>query len=292
MKTLIIGGTGTVGSQVANELLTKKQHVRVLTTSSEKAAALPQDIEASVGNLDQAESLTKAFDGIDRVFMISLIGHNEVEQAKNAIAAAKQASVSKIVFQSIYHAHDLQVIPHVATKVAIEKAIQASGINYTFVCPNNFFQNDFWYQQAITQYGIYPQPIGDIGLSRNDVRDIAEVAAKALLASELDGLSIPIVGPEVLNGSAIARQLTEQLGYQVIYGGNDLEAWAVESAKYLPAWLVDELKLMYAYIQKNGVTANKEEVSMLTKILGRAPRSYASFLRDHKSLFQREAAVV
>ena len=41
MKVLVIGGTGTVGSQVARELLTRGAEVSVLTRSAEHAGKLP-----------------------------------------------------------------------------------------------------------------------------------------------------------------------------------------------------------------------------------------------------------
>lgn len=41
MKTLVIGGTGTVGSQVVKELLARKSEVYVFTRDAKKAKGLP-----------------------------------------------------------------------------------------------------------------------------------------------------------------------------------------------------------------------------------------------------------
>ena len=57
-------------------------------------------------------------------------------------------------------------LPHFGAKLPIEAAIKASGIAYTIVRPNNFYQNDYWYKDAMLQYGVYPQPLGGVGLSR------------------------------------------------------------------------------------------------------------------------------
>jgi uncharacterized protein YbjT (DUF2867 family) len=286
MKTLVIGGTGTVGSQVVKELVKNQRAVRVLTTSATKAAALPPGVEAVIGDLDQPDSLPAAFDGVDRVFMLNAHCHTEVAQAYNAIAAAKRAGVRKLVYQSIHRAHESSEIFHAGTKVDIEKAVEQSGLAYTFICPNNFYQNDFWFKDAIRQYGIYPQPIGDIGMSRVDVRDIAEVAVLALFSAGLDGQSIPLVGPEVLNGPTTAKILSEQLGFPVSYAGNDLVSWAEQSRALFPAWKVEEYSLMYHLIQEKGIVALEGEVETLTNILGRMPRSYAAFLDDYRPFFQ------
>ncbi|WP_224995799.1 SDR family oxidoreductase [Cesiribacter sp. SM1] len=286
MKTLVIGGTGTVGSEVVKGLLRHQQQVRVLTTSLSKAAALPQGVEAVIGDLNQPASLSTAFEGTDKVFMLNMHSLTEIEQAKNAIAAAKQAGIRKMVYQSIHRAHEFMEIPHVATKVLVEEAIQESGLTYTFVCPNNFYQNDFWFKDTILQHGIYPQPIGNIGLSRVDVRDIAAVAVKALISSELDGLSIPLAGPDVLNGPETAQMLSEMLQRPISYAGNDLVSWAAQSRQFLPDWLVDDWTIMYRLFQEKGLTASAEDLKTLSTVLGRAPRSYASFLEEHLSFFQ------
>lgn len=288
MKTLIIGGTGTVGNQVVKFMLQAKKPLRLLTTSVHKAARLPVYVDPFVANLDEPETLTKAFVDIDRVFLLNPQGHTEVEQAINAIEAAKKAGVSKIVYQSIHNVREGAHIPHFQTKIAIEEAIKASGLTYTFVCPNNFYQNDFWFKEAIANYGVYPQPFGEAGLSRVDVRDIAEVAVKALFNAEYDGLSIPLAGPEALTGEDTAAILGEELGYKVSYGGNDLEAWAAQAKLTMPAWIVDDWVQMYQFFQDKGLVASANDLKLLTQVLGRAPRSYASFVREFAPVFQRE----
>ncbi|WP_247236499.1 SDR family oxidoreductase [Telluribacter sp. SYSU D00476] len=291
-KVLIIGGTGTVGSQVVKELLKKGQQVRVLTTSKEKCAALPKGVEGVLGDLAQPASLPTAFEGVDKVFMVNAHSQTELTQAGNAIAAAKRAGVQKLVYQSIHRAHEYQVIPHVATKVQVEELVQQSGLNYTFVCPNNFFQNDFWFKDAILQYGIYPQPIGDLGMNRIDVRDIAEVAVTAMFSQEYDGQSIPLAGPDILNGADTARILSEEIGIQVNYAGNDLVPWAEQTRQIMPDWIVDDWTIMYSQFQLRGAVATEQELELLTKVLGSVPRSYASFVKEHIPFFQPAPSLV
>jgi uncharacterized protein YbjT (DUF2867 family) len=124
-------------------------------------------------------------------------------------------------------------------------AIEASGIPYTVLRPNNFFQNDYWFKDALLQYNVYPQPIGDKGLSRVDVADIAEAAAITLTADGHEGKTYNLVGPEVLTGEKTAEMWGEALGQQIIYAGNDLDAWEQQFLQYLPASVVFDFKLMY-----------------------------------------------
>jgi uncharacterized protein YbjT (DUF2867 family) len=292
MKTLVIGGTGTVGSPIVNELLHHRQAVRVLVTSAEKAALLPEGVEAAIGNLDEPATLPKAFDGIDRVFLLNRQSHTEIAQGSYAVAAARRAGVKKIVYQSIHNVHEGAHIPHFHTKIAIEKAILWSGLNYVFICPNNFFQNDFFFKAGITNYGLYTQPYGSGGLSRVDVRDIAEATVRVLMTDEYDGQRIPLAGPEVLSGESTARILTEHLGYDVRYAGNDLKAWATQAKQWLPGWLVDDWVQMYDLFQTQGLKASADQLDVLTKLLGRAPRSYGDFVKEHAGVFRRAAELV
>ncbi|GAB3918655.1 SDR family oxidoreductase [Larkinella terrae] len=292
MKTLVIGGTGTVGSLIVQELLRHRQDVRVLVKTAEKAAILPDGVEAAVGDMDEPGTLPKAFEGIDRVFLLNRQSPAEVAQGTYAVAAAKRAGVRKIVYQSIHNVHTGDHIPHFHTKVAIEKAVIWSGLTYAFICPNNFYQNDFWFKDGIVNHGLYTQPIGSAGLSRVDVRDIAEATARVLMTDEFDGQRVALAGPDRLTGDSIAQVLTEQLGYEVRYAGNDLEVWATNAKQWLPGWMVDDWVHMYRFFQTEGLKASSEQLDLLTHILGRAPRSYADFVREHAGAFSRVAELV
>ncbi|QIP15508.1 NmrA family NAD(P)-binding protein [Spirosoma aureum] len=285
MKTLVIGGTGTVGSQVVAELVRKQVSVRVLITSPEKAALLPEGVEFVVGNMDEPGTLPKAFADIETVFLLNRQSNTEAAQGQYAIASAKRAGVRKVVYQSIHDVRRAPHVPHFQPKITIENVLKQSGLQYVFVSPNNFYQNDFWFSKAISDYGIYPQPIGDRGLSRVDVRDIAEAAANVLLTDAYDGQTIPLVGPTVLTSAETVNILSEQLGYEIRYAGNNLDSWAAEARKSLPAWIVEDWKKMYQFFQDEGLAASAEDIALITRVLGRSPRSYEDFIAEHASVF-------
>src|SRR5581483_4517452 len=109
-----------------------------------------------------------------------------------------------IVYLSVHDLERAAYLPHFGAKIGVEAAVATAGVPYTILRPNNFYQNDAWYRDVLLQYGIYPQPIGGVGLSRVDVRDIAEAAAIALLGGAGDGATINLVGPEALTGEQTA----------------------------------------------------------------------------------------
>ena len=97
-----------------------------------------------------------------------------------AVNGCRLGGVKKVVFLSVHRVDEAPHLPHFGAKLPVEAAIRDSGIPWTILRPNNFFQNDLWFKDAMLAYGAYPQPFGGVGLSRVDVRDIAEAAALAL----------------------------------------------------------------------------------------------------------------
>jgi uncharacterized protein YbjT (DUF2867 family) len=280
MKTLLIGGTGTVGSRTIHALLERGVEVRVMTRVEDKIDALPEGVEGVVGDLESPTSLPAAFDGVDSLFFITPLAPNETEQGLATVNAAKEAGVEKIVYMSVAMPEGSERIPHFKSKMPVEDAVRNSGIGYTLVRPNSFFQNDLWVTNAILQYGVYPQPLGTVGVSRVDVRDIAEVAARALTQPGHDGKTYALHGPDALTGPDCAAAFSRHLGREIRYGGDDLNAWAEQVRTMMPGWMVDDMVIMFDYFQQQGIRATDDELAVLTEVLGRSPRSYDAFVAE------------
>ncbi len=153
-------------------------------------------------------------------------------------------------------------------------------MTWTILRPNNFFQNDYWFQEPVTKYGLYPQPIGDVGLHRVDTRDIADAAVNALTASGFGNKAYVLVGPKVVNGASTAEILSAKLGKKIGYLGNDLDAWEKNVLAMMPSWMVFDFKAMYRFFQEHGLKATPEELSDCEKIVGHPLRSYEDFASE------------
>jgi uncharacterized protein YbjT (DUF2867 family) len=280
MSVLVIGGTGTVGSRVVHALAARGERIRVLTRSAEKAKSLPEGVEVATGDLLDPGTVRSVFTGAKGVFLLNPVSTTESHEGLMAVCGARMAGVGRIVYLSIHRVDQAPYLPHLGSKVGIESAIRASGIPYTILRSNNFFQNDYWYKDALLGYGVYPQPIGDVGMSRVDVRDIAEVAALALTSDGHAGKTYNLVGPRAHTGQTTAEVWSKALGREIRYGGNDLDAWERQSLAYLPAWMVFDFRLMYAFFQEKGFQAAPEDVESLTRVLGHAPRSFEDFAAE------------
>jgi uncharacterized protein YbjT (DUF2867 family) len=280
MKHLVLGGTGTVGSGVVRGLLEKGETVRVLTRSAERAKALPKGAQFVIGDLADPDTYEKIFVDYENLFLLTANSPTDLMEGLAAVNEARRTKARRVVHLSIHDVEKAPEAPHFASKIAIEAALKESGLAYTILRPNNFFQNDYWWKDALLQYGVYPQPIGDVGISRVDTRDIAEAAVRALTESGHTGKTYAVVGPDALTGTDCAARFSKALGKKIVYGGNDLVAWAKSARAFMPAWAVYDYALMYASFQKKGLKATPAQLGQTRTILGHAPRAFDDFVKE------------
>ena len=216
MNILVTGGTGTVGSQVVRELLARGAQVQVLTRDPAKGAKLPAGVKAVTGDLSKVETVKRVFKGVDGVFLVNTVSPTEVYEGLLAACALREEKVKRVVYLSVHHADGAPWLPHFGGKLGVEQALLKSGVPSTILRPNNFYQNDYWFKDVLLQHGVYPQPIGDVGLHRVDVRDIAEAAAVALTTSGHEGQTYDLVGPEAHTGESTAQVWARALGRPIV----------------------------------------------------------------------------
>jgi uncharacterized protein YbjT (DUF2867 family) len=280
MAILVTGGTGTVGSQVVSELVKRGASVKVLTRDLAKANNLPAGVTAVQGNLQEVASIRRVFSGVDEVFLLNMVSPTETHEGLLSVCGMELAGVKRVVYLSVHHVDEAPWLPHFGSKVAVEEALRRSKLAFTILRPNNFYQNDYWYKDVLLNYGVYPQPIGDVGLSRVDVRDIAEAAAITLTSSGHERQSYDLAGPDAHTGESTARVWSKALNKPIAYGGNDLDAWEKQTLNYMPDWAAFDFRMMYAFFQQKGLKASNEAIDRLTRLLGHAPRSFETFANE------------
>lgn len=287
MRVLVTGGTGTVGSAVVAELAARNVDVSVLTRDAAKTTQLPERVKTVVGDLTHPSTVNSVFDDVDSVFLLNPVSQTEANQALMALTGMQLAGIKRVVYLSVHQVDSAPSLPHFGSKIGVEAAIRKSGIAYTILRPDNYFQNDYWFKDALLQHSIYPQPLGDVGTSRVDVRDIAEAAAIAFTTPGHEGETYDLVGPEVVTGPSVTRSWSEALGKPITYGGNDLDAWEAQARQYLPDWMAFDFRHMYAHFQTHGLRASAGAVARVTALLGHAPRSQQAFSSETAALWTR-----
>src|SRR5262245_55835051 len=149
MKILVIGGTGTVGSAVVRELVARKSEIFVLTRNADKMRSLPTSVTPVQGDLLDPQTVRSAFNDMDAVFLLNAMGPTEAQEGLMAVNGARVGGLKRIVYMSVHKVDKAPYIPHFGAKLAIETAVKGSGIAYTILRPNSFFQTDYMFKDPI-----------------------------------------------------------------------------------------------------------------------------------------------
>lgn len=284
MKILVVGGTGNVGSRVVKELLDRQVQVRVLVRK--EGTEVPQDVESAVGDLLNPISVEKALDGVDKLYLLNAVTPDELTQGLIAYDLAKKLTLQHVVYHSVYRVDHFKDVPHFCSKFALESALRDFGLPYTVIRPNYFHQNDVMWKDPITKAGVYPAPLGPVGISTVDVRDIAEAAAIALTTPGHEGKVYNLNGPDVISGPGAAAIWSEVLGKKVSYAGHDMDKFEEQMRAKAPAWSAFDIRMMFQGYLERGFVAGEGDLEALTTLLGHAPRRYADFALETAALWK------
>ncbi|MCY8102214.1 SDR family oxidoreductase [Bacillus haynesii] len=270
MKMLVTGATGKLGSKIVEKLLetVPADQLAVSVRNPEKAEALrARGVDVRQGDFDRPETLESAFQGIDRLLIISADGDNEtrIRQHGNAVAAAERAGVRFIAYTSIANARESKnfLAP---THKATEEAILKTGIPYSFLRNNWYLENEMSSIQGVLAGApwVTSAENGKVGWALQ--QDYADAAA-AVLSGEGHENTVYELSGELLTQEEIASALGEVLGKEV-------PVQHVDDAAYRDimknAGVPDFLIPMVVDIQK-GIREGTLEVSSddFEKVLGR-----------------------
>jgi uncharacterized protein YbjT (DUF2867 family) len=278
MKVLAIGGAGHVGSEVVRELLKRKAEVDVLVRKDD--TKVPEGANAVVGDLLDPAFVEKALHGIDKLYLLNAVTPDELTQALIAYDLSKKLKLKHIVYHSVFRVEHFKDVPHFASKFALESALHTFDLPFTIIRPNYFNQNDVGLKDPLTKAGIYPMPLGPVGISTVDVRDIAEAAAIALTTEGHEGKTYNLNGPDIVSGLGAAAIWSKVLGKEIKYAGHDLDAFEKQMRNNAPAWSAFDIRMMFQGYIERGFAAEDGDLGTLTTLLGHAPRRYIDFARE------------
>jgi uncharacterized protein YbjT (DUF2867 family) len=281
-----MGATGNVGSQVVKQLADAGANVRAAVRSPRKAESLKSErVSLTEFDTDKPETIEAAFQGVDKVFLLTPLVPNMVELSANLVAAAKKAGVKHIIKSSGMGAEVEPGITLTRWHREAEKAIEASGIAFTFVRPNGFMQNYANFNGATikTQNAFY-LPVGDGKVSYIDTRDIAAVAVAALTQDGHEGKAYEVTGLEAISNQEIAEIISQVVGRKINYVDVPEDAARSEMKQSgMPDVLIDmtmELYELYKAGYASEVTPTVEQVT------AKKPISFVQFANDYAEAFK------
>lgn len=286
---LITGASGTVGRAVLEEVRKEHQAFTAMYRNAQDAQNAPAGTKTVIADFADAESLRKALAGVESVFLVCSPIPQLVELESNVIDACQEIGVRHVVLNSALGAGKYdKSFPSWHAKV--EEKLTSTQLSHTILRPNGFMQNILAYDAPTvrTQNAIY-EAMGDAKVSLIDVRDIAVVAAKALLfPGEHARQTYELNGPEAVSYTEIASRISRVIGHEVTYV--DTPEASLRKAMMdagTPEWLVTAILELQAYY-RSGACAEVNDA--LRNLLGREPRKLDAFLEENKDAFRGQAA--
>jgi uncharacterized protein YbjT (DUF2867 family) len=280
---LITGATGTVGSEVVNRLSAQGKQVRAVTRDLNKVEAnrLPH-VQFVEGDFNDPDSMRRACSGVERAFLLSNSTERAEQQQITFVEVARNSGVQHIVKLSQLHANVKSPGRFLRYHAAVEAAVQAAGMTFTFLRPNLYMQGLLNFRQSIKEKSAFFAAAGEARISAVDVRDLADVAAAALTSSQHDKKSYSLTGPEALTFGEMAKQLSTALGRTIAFVDVPPEAMRQALAGLgFPPWQADGLLEEFAMYRRDEAAGVESGVF---QALSRRPRSFGEFASDYAPL--------
>lgn len=204
---LVTGASGTAGGAV----------LAALKGRADALAATREEPGPGQRRFDLADPATyaAALDGVRGLFLMLPPGLPKACQRFRALLAqAKTQAVERVAFLSVRNADRLPFLPH----RRLEREIEASGLAWTHLRPNDFMQN--FATVPVYRDGVRAgRLVGPGGRSRTsyiDARDVGEAAACVLTQGGHERRAYPLTGPEPLSLAEVADALSSALERPVV----------------------------------------------------------------------------
>jgi uncharacterized protein YbjT (DUF2867 family) len=272
---LVTGATGTVGRETVKQLAEGGHNVRALVRDRAKAK-FDKTVEVVTGDLSKPETLTDAFAGVDKAFVIANFPEIGKLEA-NAFDAAKRAGVTHVVKLSAQESFQGHLFPTYAQiHIDSERRLRESGLAWTMLRPGFFSSNVLFFLNR--EEGAMFLPAGDGKEAPIHPRDIAAVAVKALTTAGHEGKIYDLTGPEFLSYAEMAEKISAVTGRRIRYAeATEEETRAQFLAIGFPALLVEGVVSHYAGVRAGRICM----ASGVNDVLGRKALSFDEWAREN-----------
>jgi uncharacterized protein YbjT (DUF2867 family) len=288
---LVTGATGTVGSEVVNQLSKSDIPIKIKTAvhlnGNAGKVGGSDGIETVPIDYNRSETLKAGLRDVDKLFLLSRDSPTMVELTSNVVAEAKKSGIKQIVRLSAKGADLKAESPSLRMHRQVEKIIEESGIPFTVLRPNEFMQNFInLHGPSIKRKNAFYMAVGDSKVSIVDVRDIAAVGVQALIHGEKHyDKTYTITGQEALSYYQIANILSDVTGRKISYmdlSEGDFRRALREAG--VDDWFIYVVLGMLDSIYRSGIAA--QVFPAVEEVTGRKPIMFAQFAKDHADAFR------
>ena len=281
---IVTGASGQLGRKVVNNLLhhVPAGRIGVSVRDPEKVSDLQAaGVRVRRGDYDDADSLRLAWQGAERVLLVSsnaaATGGDPLKQHATAIAVARELGVERVFYTSQVASSPTSQFPPARHHAATESMLAGSNLRWTALRHGFYAASALAMNARAFETGelIAPED-GKVAWTTHD--DLAAADA-ALLAGDtvIDGPTPPLTGSQALDLADLAALAGEIFGRpvrRVLASEEETEAKA--RAAGLPQGAIAVAKGYYRAARAGEFAAVDPT---LADILGRAPVKMDAFLK-------------
>ena len=287
---LVTGATGQYGAKAIDHLLNKgvkAPEISALVRDVTKAQSLKENgVELRMGDYTDFNSMVKAFQGIDKLLLVSSNDKNAIEnrttQHINVIKAAKEAQVKHIVYTSFVRKQKYEESAIAAfqdSHVKTEEYLKESGINYTIL------QNGIYLEMIpvfaggkVAETGVIMFPAEEGKASWVLREELAEAAAHVLTTAGHVNKIYPLVNTESVSFDEIAKELSDKMAKDIQYQSPSIEEFQSKLKQSGVPDIYIGMFIMWALALAQGTLDFTD--TTLESFLGRKPTTVKHFINQ------------
>ncbi len=283
VRVLITGVRGKTGTPLA-ELLVARRGVEVRGGSSDPSAVDIAGVHRTAFSWNEPSGWAAAADGVDAVYVVRP-DRADAPELVGALLAVTSPRTRVVLLSERDGGHpgpDHLGIAGWAPRV--ERAVRDSGRPWTALRPGWFMQvltDPRFYRDRITGAGELPFPSGGAAVAWIDARDIAAVAARALLDDGHAGQTYQISGPQALSLPRTAELLSAATGRPVTHRDVTMD----EAVAGLEGFERDLTVLTFERVRAGRFADVTDTVEHVT---GQPARTLQTFLSDAGPALRRQ----
>lgn len=221
----VTGAFGYSGRYIATRLLAKGHEVITLTNSTPRSNPFGDRVRSFPLSFDEPDKLAQSFAGVDVLYNTYWVRFNHkwfshAQAVKNTLVlfdAAKRAGVRRVVHVSITNPGKDSPLEYFAGKARLERALQASGLEYSILRPTVLFgrediliNNIAWALRRFPVFAVFGD--GAYRLQPICVEDLAALAVKE--GGGGGNRTINAIGPETFTYQALVESVGDAIGKQ------------------------------------------------------------------------------
>ena len=217
MHYIITGSLGNISKPLTAQLTQAGHRVTVITSDQSKQTAIEElGAQAAIGSVTDNDFLANTFAGADAVYLMvpnnfaapSILEHQKAV-SNSYINALKASGVKRVVLLSSIGAHLRHGAGPIDGLGYLEDQLSQMDVHAKILRPSYFFYNLHSMGGMLRHAGIMGSNFGGTNdpIALTHTNDIADVAAKHLLAADFEGQTVEYVVSDERTSADIARVL-------------------------------------------------------------------------------------